>query len=128
MPKSVNRIILMGHLGRDAESKTRNDNLVVWLNLATTEWQKVAGTDQYSDRTIWSRISCAGKLADKAVSLHKGDYVYVEGSLSCYEYEDASGSRQTLSYIKARDVIPWVPKERKQDSGPTQPPLEEVPF
>ncbi len=94
MPKSVNKVTLMGHLGRDAETKKKNDYNTVWLNLATTEWQKISNgaNDEYTDRTIWHRIHVTGKLADKAMSLLKGDYIYVEGALSSYEYENQSGT------------------------------------
>lgn len=130
MPKSVNKVTLMGHLGRDAETKKKNDYNTVWLNLATTEWQKISNgaNDEYTDRTIWHRIHVTGKLADKAMPLLKGDYIYVEGALSSYEYENQSGGRQTINFIKARDIIPWVPKERKQEPVSNMNSFGEAPF
>lgn len=130
MPKSVNKVTLMGHLGRDAETRKKTEYTFVWLSLATTEWQKVSsgGNDEYSDRTIWHKIQVTGKQTEKAMNLLKGDYVYVEGSISSYDFENQSGARQTVTFVKARDIVPWIPKERKQEPSPGVNPFEEVPF
>lgn len=130
MPKSVNKTTLMGHLGRDAEVRTTPTKRVV-LVLATSEWQKQENsTEQFKELTTWHRIYCWGRSADKAENLKKGDFVYIDGKLENYEYQDETGQKKSMTYVKAWDVIPWVasakkeaPVVKQQQSNPP-----EVPF
>ncbi len=130
MPKSVNKVTLMGHLGRDPEVKAKDDYPTVWFNMATSEWRKATanGKDEFTQKTIWHRVQISGKPAEKAMMLQKGDYVYVDGALSSYDFHDQSGNHQTVSYVRARDVIPWVPKDRPQESAQSAQDGGEVPF
>lgn len=129
MPKSVNKIFLMGHLGKDPEIRDGETQRAV-LTLATTEYSKVPNTkDEWKENTTWHRIYAWGNLVEKCAPIKKGDFLYVEGKLESYTYDDEKGQKNTMVYVKARDLIPWVKKEKVQETQTRQLPREsEVPF
>ena len=111
MPKSVNKVTLMGHLGKDPEIREGETARAV-LVLATTEYSKVPNTkDEWKENTTWHRVYAWGNLAEKASRIKKGDFVYVEGKLDSYTYDDEKGQKTTMIFVKARELIPWVRKE-----------------
>jgi single-strand DNA-binding protein len=93
MAGSINKVILVGNLGRDPEVKHSQDgNKIVTFNVATSEtWKDKAGEKQ--DRTEWHRVVIFSPgLADVAERyLKKGSKVYVEGQLRTRKWTDASG-------------------------------------
>jgi single-strand DNA-binding protein len=83
--RGVNKVILVGNLGRDPEVRyTREGTAVANLNLATTEtWND--GSGQRQERTEWHRVVAWGKLAEIAKEyLGKGKQVYIEGRLDAF--------------------------------------------
>lgn len=85
---SVNRVILVGHLGRDPESRfLPSGTAVVNFSVATTEtWKDDAG--EKKERTEWSRCSAFGKTAEVITQYcKKGSLLYVEGKLNTRKYE-----------------------------------------
>lgn len=86
---SVNKVILIGTLGRDPEArKLPNGNLVVSISIATDEGYKDKNTQQQVDRTEWHSVEAFGRLAEVMDEyLKKGAKVYVEGKLRTDEYE-----------------------------------------
>lgn len=81
MAKGVNKVILLGRLGCDPESRTAGTTTVVNFTIATSEKYRDK-QDQWQERTEWHRIVAWGKLADICAQyLHKGSQVYVEGKL-----------------------------------------------
>ena len=99
---SVNKVILVGNLGRDAELRyTPGGAAVATLNLATTEvWNDKAGQKQ--EKTEWHRIVLWGKQAESLQEyLTKGKQIYVEGRLQTRQWDDKDGNKKYTTEIKA---------------------------
>ncbi len=103
---SVNKVILVGNLGRDAELRfTPGGASVVTVSLATTEvWTDKAGGRQ--ERTEWHRVNLWGKTADTlAEYLKKGKSIYVEGRLQTRDWVDKDGVKRYTTEIRADRVV-----------------------
>ena len=99
---SVNKCILVGNLGRDAELRyTPGGAAVATLNLATTEvWNDKQGQKQ--EKTEWHRIVVWGKQAESLQEyLTKGKQIYVEGRLQTRQWDDKDGNKKYTTEIKA---------------------------
>ena len=85
----VNKVIIMGNLGRDPEgSFSQNGNPIVALNVATTEKRKDKQTGETIENTEWHRIKFFGKQAEIIVQyFKKGSPIYIEGRIHYYDYE-----------------------------------------
>lgn len=102
---SVNKVILVGNLGRDAELRsTPSGASVANFNMATTE--KWTGKDgQKQEKTEWHRCTLWGKQADAVAQyLTKGKQVYVEGKLETRQYEK-DGQKHYSTEIKVDNVV-----------------------
>jgi single-strand DNA-binding protein len=100
---SVNKVILVGNLGRDPEVRyTTNGNPVATFTMATTErWNDPSG--ERRERTEWHRIVGWGKQAEIAGEyLRKGKQVYVEGSLQTREWTDRDGNKRYTTEVRAQ--------------------------
>lgn len=94
MAGSVNKVILVGNLGRDPEVRTMgNGGKVVTLNMATSETWKDRSTGERREKTEWHRVVIFNEnLAKIAESyLRKGSKIYVEGALQTRKWTDNSG-------------------------------------
>ena len=93
MAGSVNKVILIGNLGRDPEIRTmQNGNKVANLNLATSESWRDKTSGERKEKTEWHRVVIFGKLADIAEQyLKKGAKVYVSGQLQTRKWQDKDG-------------------------------------
>ncbi len=103
---SVNKVILIGNLGRDPEVRyTQNGTAVANFTLATNEvWNDKSGERQ--ERTEWHRIVVWGKQAEIAREhLSKGKQVYIEGSIQTRQWDDREGNKRTTTEIKAQRVM-----------------------
>jgi single-strand DNA-binding protein len=105
MAASVNKVILIGNLGRDPETRfTNSGSSVTNFSLATKEsYQDKSGTRQ--DRTDWHNIIVWGKQGETCAQyLKKGSAAYVEGRISYREYEakDGSGKRKVTEIVATR--------------------------
>jgi single-strand DNA-binding protein len=103
MAGSVNKVILIGNLGRDPEVRTLpSGDRVVSFSVATTESWRDRQTGERKDRTEWHNISIfnenLGKIAEQYC--RKGSKVYLEGQLQTREYTDKDGNQR-----KATDVV-----------------------
>ena len=99
---SVNKVILVGNLGRDAELRyTPGGAPVATLNLATTEvWNDKGG--QRQEKTEWHRVVLWGKTAESLNEyLVKGKQIYVEGRLQTRQWDDKDGNKRSTTEIKA---------------------------
>ena len=99
---SVNKVILVGNLGRDAELRyTPGGSPVATINLATTEiWNDKAG--QRQEKTEWHRVVLWGKTAESLNEyLTKGKQIYVEGRLQTRQWDDKDGNKRYTTEIKA---------------------------
>lgn len=101
----VNKVILIGNLGRDPELRyTQNGQPVTNFTIATTEnWTNRDG--QREDRTEWHRIVAWGRTAELCTQyLSKGRTVYIEGRLQTREWEDREGQKRRTTEINAQMV------------------------
>ncbi|KAA8982565.1 MULTISPECIES: single-stranded DNA-binding protein [Gammaproteobacteria] len=101
MARGVNKVILIGNLGADPETRyTANGNPVTNLRLATDESYKDRNTGQMVPRTEWHRIVMFGKIAEVAGQyLRKGSKVYIEGRLQTNKWQDQSGQDRYTTEI-----------------------------
>jgi single-strand DNA-binding protein len=100
---SVNKVILVGNLGRDPEVRyTPGGSAVANFTLATTDrWNDPSG--EKKERTEWHRIVVWGKQAEIAGEyLRKGRQVYVEGSLQTREWTDRDGNKRYTTEVRAQ--------------------------
>jgi len=103
---SVNKVILVGNLGRDAELRyTPGGAAVATLNLATTEvWNDKGG--QRQEKTEWHRVVLWGKTAESlAEYLTKGKQIYVEGRLQTRQWDDKDGNKRYTTEIRSDRVV-----------------------
>ena len=109
MARSVNKIFLMGNVGRDPDiQQTQNGTKVAHLSLATDRW-KPNSSDE-AKRTDWHRLTCWNRLA-QFVEEHvtTGDRVYVEGRLEYDSYE-RDGVTIPTAEITVRELVMLTPK------------------
>ncbi len=102
---SINKVILIGNLGRDPELRyTQGGQAVANFTLATTErFSNREGERQ--ERTEWHRIVAWGKTAELCAQyLSKGRSVYIEGRLQTREWEDKEGQKRRTTEITANTV------------------------
>jgi single-strand DNA-binding protein len=137
---SVNKIILVGNLGRDVEMRhTPGGSAVAKFSVATNEvWKDKNG--QRQEHTEWHNIVAWGKLAEFCGSyLSKGRQVYIEGSIRTRTYDDEKGNRRYFTEVRAQTIQLLGPKptgtEGPAPSGgggeaPEYPPEneEDIPF
>ncbi|MCI4397682.1 MAG: single-stranded DNA-binding protein [Acidobacteria bacterium] len=103
---SVNKVILVGNLGRDPELKyTPNGTAMANFTVATNEkWKDKEGKEQ--EATEWHRVVAFGKLAEICGEyLHKGRQVYIEGKIRSRTYKDREGNEKTLFEIRADQMV-----------------------
>jgi single-strand DNA-binding protein len=106
MAGSVNKVILVGNLGRDPESRTmQSGGKVVSFSIATSETWNDKNSGERKEKTQWHRIAIfnekLGEVAEKY--LKKGAKVYVEGALESRKYTDKDGvERETTEVVLAR--------------------------
>jgi single-strand DNA-binding protein len=115
---SVNKVILVGNLGRDAELRyTPGGAPVATLNMATTEiWNDKGG--QRQEKTEWHRVVLWGKTAESLSEyLTKGKQIYVEGRLQTRNYEDKEGKKVYITEVVADDVILLSSREGGSGGG-----------
>ncbi|MDA8191804.1 MAG: single-stranded DNA-binding protein, partial [Gammaproteobacteria bacterium] len=93
MARGINKVILIGNLGKDPEIRyVPNGGAVANLNIATSESWKDKATGEKQERTEWHRVVFFGKLAEIASEyLKKGAQIYVEGRLQTRKWQDKSG-------------------------------------
>src|SRR5690554_5398916 len=93
MARGINKVILIGNLGQDPDTRyTPNGNAVVNLTLATDESYKDRQTGQLVPRTEWHRVVLFGKVAEVAGQyLRKGSKVYIEGRLQTRKWQGQDG-------------------------------------
>ena len=101
MARGINKVILIGNLGADPETRyTANGNPVTNLRLATDESYKDRNTGQMVPRTEWHRIVMFGKIAEVAGQyLRKGSKIYIEGKLQTNKWQDQSGQDRYTTEI-----------------------------
>ena len=103
--RSVNKVILVGHLGRDAETKfTPGGAAVTRFSVATNRRWKDQQSGEWKEETDWSNV-VLWRSENLANYLTKGKQVYVEGRLQTRSYEDKDGKKVYSTEVVADDVI-----------------------
>jgi len=107
MAKSVNKVTLIGRLGRDPEMKyTGSGTPFCRFSMATDEGWTDKGSGEKQERTEWHNIVVWDRLAEICNQyLTKGKMVYIEGSLQTREWEDKEGVKRKTTEIRARDMV-----------------------
>jgi single-strand DNA-binding protein len=100
---SVNKVIIVGNLGRDPEQRfLSSGDAVTSIAVATTDKWKDKATGEQKEATEWHRVGFFGRLAEIAAQyLKKGDPVYVEGKLRTRKYTDKDGIEKYATEIIA---------------------------
>ena len=103
---NVNKVILMGVLGRDPETKQfPNGGSMTTFSVATTEFWKDKTTGERKEATEWHRITTSNRLAEIASKyLKKGSKAYIEGSLRTRRYKDQNGADREVTEIRADEL------------------------
>ena len=104
---SVNKVILVGHVGADPEPRyTSSGTAVVNLRMATNEvWRDSEGKDQ--DQTEWHRVVLWGKQAEFAANyIKKGQLVYIEGRLQTRTWVDRDKIERRTTEVRANMITP----------------------
>lgn len=117
---SVNKVILIGNLGRDPEMRSfPNGDQVANVTLATTDKWKDKQTSEPKEHTEWHRLVFHGRLAEIAGQyLRKGSQIYVEGSIRTRKWQDQSGQERYSTEIRV-DQMQML--GGKQDSAAPSP-------
>ena len=107
MGKSINKVILVGRLGRDPELKyTASGTPFCRFSMATDDSWTDKGSGERTERTEWHNIVVWDKLAEICNNyLTKGRMVYIEGSLQTREWDDQEGNKRKTTEIRARDMV-----------------------
>lgn len=103
--RSVNKVILVGHLGRDAEvAFTASQTSVTKFSVATSRRWKDQQSGEWKEDTNWTNV-VLWRAENLAPYLTKGKQVYVEGRLQTRSYEDKDGKKVYTTEVVADDVI-----------------------
>ncbi len=134
MARSLNKVMLIGHLGKDPEVRYMpSGGAVANATLATNESWKDKQTGENQERTEWHNIVFYGKLADIAGEyLRKGRQVYVEGRLQTRKWQDKNGQDRYSTEIIVNDMlmlggrdsssVALEPREPRAQQGPPEAP------
>src|SRR5210317_1606676 len=106
MARGINKVILVGNLGADPETRyTASGSAITNIRLATSESWRDKQTGETQERTEWHRVVFFNRLAEIAGEyLRKGSQVYVEGSLRTRKWQDQSGQDRYSTEIVANEM------------------------
>ena len=129
MGKGVNKVIVVGNLGNDPESRELpSGGSVTNISVATSESWKDKQTGAKQERTEWHRIVFFNRLADiSAEYLRKGSKVYIEGSLRTRKWQDNSGQDRYTTEIVASEMQMLDSRNAEAAPAPVQQQINEVP-
>jgi single-strand DNA-binding protein len=139
--RMVNRVLLIGRLGKDPEVRYTPDGMMVTNFTMATDEQRKDKNGQKIQRTEWHRIVTFGKLAEICSSyLSKGKLIFIEGRIQTKAWEDKDGNKRSTTEIIANNMQMLDSKgmtksqdttddnQIQQYSGIDQIPEEDVPF
>ena len=119
---SLNKVTLIGRLGKDPEEKQFDNANMTTFSLATSEKFKTRNGES-QEKTDWHNVVMFGKVAEIAAKYaSKGSLVCVEGSINYREYEDKEGVKKWNTSINARNLVLLSPKSEQTNSQPQQTP------
>lgn len=129
MGKGVNKVIVVGNLGNDPESRPLpSGGSVTNISVATSESWKDKQTGEKQERTEWHRIVFFNRLADiSAEYLRKGSKVYIEGSLRTRKWQDNNGQDRYTTEIVASEMQMLDSRNAEAAPAPVPQQINEVP-
>ncbi len=106
MARGVNKVILIGNLGKDPETRYMpSGSAVTNLTLATSESWKDKQSGEQQERTEWHKVAMFGRLAEIAAEyLRKGSQIYIEGKLRTRKWQDKEGKDRWTTEIVADEM------------------------
>jgi single-strand DNA-binding protein len=106
MARGINKVILIGNLGADPETRAMpSGTTVANLRVATSESWRDKQTGEQQERTEWHRVALFGRLAEIAGEyLRKGSQVYIEGSLRTRKWQDKQGNERYSTEIVGNEL------------------------
>jgi single-strand DNA-binding protein len=106
MARGINKVILVGNLGADPETRAMpSGTTVANLRIATSESWRDKQSGEQQERTEWHRVVLFGRLGEVAAEyLKKGSQVYIEGSLRTRKWQDKSGTERYSTEIVGNDM------------------------
>ena len=106
MARGINKVIIVGNLGADPETRYMpSGGAVTNLRVATSESWKDKQTGEQQERTEWHRVAMFGRLAEIAAEyLRKGSQVYLEGSIRTRKWQDKDGNDRYSTEIVANEM------------------------
>jgi single-strand DNA-binding protein len=106
MARGINKVILVGNLGQDPETRYMpSGGAVTNITLATNESWKDKQTGEQKDRTEWHKVAMFNRLAEVAAEyLRKGSQVYVEGKLRTRKWQDRDGNDRYTTEVIADEM------------------------
>jgi single-strand DNA-binding protein len=119
---SVNKVIIVGNLGRDPEVRYTPDGAsIANVTIATTDTWKDKATGEKKEATEWHRVVFFGKLAEIVGQyLKKGRQVYVEGALRTRKWQDKEGQERYTTEIVASEMKMLGSREGMSDAPPRE--------
>jgi single-strand DNA-binding protein len=124
--KSLNRVSLLGNVGKEPEIRTTpNGNKVANMSVATTESYKDK-SGNWQDSTEWHKVQGWAYIADQIEKLDKGSKVYVEGKIKTRSYEDKQGQTKYITEIVASGIVNLNQNDRAIDSQPNYDKFEDT--
>jgi single-strand DNA-binding protein len=104
MGKGINKVMLLGHLGKDPEVRVLQSGIsVANVSIATTEKRKIDG--EWQDQTEWTRLVFWDKLAEIATQyLQKGSKIFIEGKLKTRSYEQ-NGETKYITEVHVNELV-----------------------
>ncbi|MDF1588671.1 MAG: single-stranded DNA-binding protein [Gammaproteobacteria bacterium] len=119
---SVNKVILVGRLGVEPESRAfPNGGSICNLRLATTESWKDKQTGERQERTEWHRVVLRNRLGEIAQQyLHKGSQVYIEGRITTRKWQDQNGQDRYSTEIIGNEMTMLDSKGASNNTGGAQ--------
>ncbi len=139
MARGINKVIIVGNLGGDPETRYMpSGSAVTNLTVATNESWKDKQTGEQKDRTEWHKVAMFNRLAEVAAEyLRKGSQVYIEGKLRTRKWQDKNGQDRWTTEIIADEMQMLggrggsgggsAPMSSGQDSGPPSTPPQSGP-
>lgn len=123
MSRSLNKVQLIGHLGKDVELRALpSGSQVASFSMATSSSWKDKDTGDNKERTEWHRISAFGKLAEiMGEYLRKGAQVYIEGELRTRKWQDKEGNDRYTTEIVATQMLMLGQKGEHSSGGTGRP-------
>jgi len=102
----INKVTLIGRLGRDPEGKVSNQGVAITnMSIATSESWKDKSTGEKQEKTEWHRVVAFRRLAEICAQyLQKGSLVYIEGKLQTRKFEDVNGNERYITEIVANNM------------------------